>query len=62
MKIYLVSYVENGRRIYYDESLNRRCALALRDILSGKGQKPRIRRLKISAKALVAFSLQGPVP
>jgi len=54
MCIYFVKYSENGRRKYWHESLNAKCAAALAAAMLRKGMEPEIILVKGDAKTLTS--------
>jgi len=56
MKLYLVKYQnDNGKTVYWPESLNKACAGALTALFEQRGQRAEVIPLKVSAKALISF-------
>jgi hypothetical protein len=54
MRIYLVTYAEDGGRKYWHESLNARGATALAVALDRQGKDPEIKLFKADARTLVS--------
>jgi hypothetical protein len=61
MKVYFVSFVEDGKRQYWKESLNKECAIALSHVLAAERKQPKIVKIKATVKVFASCGSRSVV-